>query len=340
MTATPNQIARIDGVTADVFAAELHPRGLPFAMNGLVANWQAVRQAATSPQQAAAYLRGLDSGLPTTVLEANPAVGGRFAYGPDMYDFNFNRQQKTLTAGLNQLLSLLDHPRPPAIYIQSTPTATHLPRFAQDNPNPLLPPTISPRVWIGNVTRAQTHNDYEDNIACVAAGTRRFTLFPPEQVKNLYIGPFDHTPSGRPISLASIEEPDFERFPKLREALDSAIVADLGPGDAIFIPKYWWHHVQAQSTFNILVNYWWGTPSEPLEHPGFCFNDAILAIKDLPPHEKDYWKTMFDLFIFQTEGDPVTHIPSRHRGGLGKPTPASRASLLRELQKSLSGGKF
>ena len=35
------------------------------------------------------------------------------------------------------------------------------------------------------------------------------------------------------------------------------MVADLEPGDAIYIPALWWHAVQATGELNVLVNYWW-----------------------------------------------------------------------------------
>ncbi len=330
-------VPTLDGVTPEQFVRDVMPAARPVVFKGLVSRWPAVGQGLASPQAAASYLKAMDLGMPTTVLEAGAQVEGRFAYGPDMYDFNFNRSSRSISAGIDQLLGLIAHPNPPYVYVQSTPLAQYMPRFAAENPNPLLPPQIGPRIWISNATRAQTHNDNDYNIACVVAGRRRFTLFPPEQVTNLYIGPFERTPSGRPISLASLEAPDFDAHPKLREAIATAEVAELEPGDALYIPRYWWHHVQSLERFNILINYWWGTPANPLENPVLCFNDAILAIKDLPPAERDYWKAMFDHYIFQTGGDPVAHIPEKHQGGLGRHTREIRTGLIRALQQAFTG---
>jgi len=325
------------GVTPERFAREIMPAAQPVILKGLVSDWPAVAQARHSVEAVAGYIKAMDRGMTTTLLESQNTVQGRFAYGPDMAEFNFNRRNKTVSEGIDQLLSVIGRENPPYIYIQSTPIPQYLPQFAAENRNPLLPPQIAPRIWISNATRAQTHNDNDYNIACVVAGRRRFTLFPPEQVKNLYIGPLEHTPSGRPISLASLEAPDFDTFPKLREAIAHAQVAELEPGDALYMPRYWWHHVQALDRFNVLVNYWWGTPANPLENPVTCFNNAILAIKDLPPAERDYWKAMFDHYIFQTDGDPVAHIPPRHQGGLGRHTREIRASLIRALQQAVTG---
>ena len=79
-----------------------------------------------------------------------------------------------------------------------------------------------PRVWFGNRVTVQTHYDISSNIACVVAGRRRFTLFPPEQLVNLYVGPLEFTLAGQPISMVKLEQPDFERYPRFRQALAAA----------------------------------------------------------------------------------------------------------------------
>src|SRR3569623_828266 len=169
------------GVTTVFIIREILPAARPVLMKGFAAHWPAVAKARAGTEHIAAYLKGMDNGVPTTVLEAPHRVCGRFTYGADMHDFNFNKRHKPVSAGIAQLLGLIDRPSPPSVYIQSTPTLEHLPRFAAENPNPILPPHIAPRIWISNTTRAQTHNDYDHNIAVVVAGRRRLTLVPPEQ---------------------------------------------------------------------------------------------------------------------------------------------------------------
>ena len=323
--------------TPDVFVREILPQARPTLLKGLVATWPAVTQGQTSAEAVGAYLKAMDSGRLATVLEAGSATRGRFAYGPDMHDFNFNRRTRSISDGIDQLLGLINHPNPPYVYIQSTPVAQYLPRFMAENVNPLLAPFVIPNIWISNQTRAQTHNDNDHNIACVIAGRRRFTVFPPDQTGNLYIGPLEHTPSGRAISLASLEEPDFTKYPRLREAIRHAQVAEMEPGDALYLPRYWWHHVQSLDRFNVLVNYWWGTPPNPLENPVTCFNMALLALKDLPAAERKYWHAMFNDYIFSEDKAPIAHIPVKHQGGLGPQTAEIRNGLIRALQQILRG---
>src|SRR6185295_10671014 len=100
-----------------------------------------------------------------------------------------------------------------------------------------------------NRTRIAAHHDLPDNLACVVAGRRRFTLFPPEQLNNLYVGPLDFTPAGQPISRVDIDTPDLETYPRFAEALNAARRAELGPGDAVYIPALWWHDVLSLEDF-------------------------------------------------------------------------------------------
>ncbi|MDI7776080.1 cupin-like domain-containing protein [Asticcacaulis sp. EMRT-3] len=327
----------VTDVTLRSFGEEIFPAGRPVLFKGLVKMWPAVARAETGIDAMSAYLKGMDNGQLTAVLEANNKTSGRFAYATDMNEFNFIRRNKTISDGIDAILAARHQEHAPYIYVQSALIHQFLPAFLADNPCPLLPPSIQPRIWISNATRAQIHNDTADNLACVAAGHRRFTLFPPEQLANLYIGPMEHTPSGRAISLASLEEPDYERFPRLAEALKHAQIAEMEPGDALYVPKYWWHHVQSLDPFNVLINYWWGHQVRGSENPLGAFMAALLSVKDPNPNEKTYWKAMFDHYIFQTGGDPVAHIPEGHQGGLGPLNPHLRAEILRNLQSLLSG---
>jgi hypothetical protein len=215
-----------------------------------------------------------------------------------------------------------------------------LPEFIPRNPAPFLPQQVVPRLWVGSAVRTQTHQDPEHNLACVIAGRRQFLLFPPEQVANLYIGPIDKA-FPPPLSLVDPTAPDFDRFPKYRLALQAARVAHLQAGDAIFMPKHWWHHVSSIEPYNVLVNYWWGDDARGLERPMDCFLTALLAIKHLPPGERAYWRAMFDTYIFgnptgdlgeDAGEDPLAHIPAALQGVLGKLDLERRARLKQQLR--------
>jgi hypothetical protein len=308
----------------------------PVVIEGALEHWPALAAGRSSAAAMNEYLKSMDTGAFVEVLEAPRETQGRFFYTPDLRGFNFSHRRRRVAETLDHLLRSLGDPKAPFIAIQSLALANHLPEFPQRNPAPFLPAQVLPRLWVGGAVCTQTHHDPEHNLACVIAGRRRFLLFPPEQLANLYIGPIDK-PFPPPLSLVDPAAPDFDRFPKFHRALQAARVAHLEAGDAIFMPKYWWHHVTSLEPYNVLVNYWWGNDARGLEHPMECFLTALLAIKDLPPGERVYWRAMFDTYVFRMHGedadaDPVGHIPTALQGLLGKLGPDLRARLKQQLR--------
>jgi hypothetical protein len=135
--------------------------------------------------------------------------------------------------------------------------------------------------------------------------------------------------------MVDFRNPDFARFPRFREALASAMVAELEPGDAIYIPPLWWHHVEALDAINILVNYWW-QDSPPDAGPGMaCLGHGILSIGHLPETERRAWRALFDHYVFRLDGDPAAHIPPHARGVLGESTPTLRRRIKEFLVRSI-----
>jgi hypothetical protein len=199
---------------------------------------------------------------PIEVLRAEPSEEGRFHYSPDGRSLNFVRGQANLPLFLGALREHSKAARPHAIVVQGLRADLHLPGFGEHHPMPLVPAGTEPRIWIGNASTVATHSDPVDNVAVVVAGRRRFTLFPPQSEDDLYLGPTHPTPAGTPVSMVHVTSPDLNRFPRFEAALEAGEEAELLPGDAIFIPKDWFHHVQALEPFNMLVNYWWDASTE------------------------------------------------------------------------------
>jgi hypothetical protein len=332
-----NRIAEWRDVDRATFANEIVPRHRPAVLKGLVKNWPAVEAVSASPAAVCEYLAGFYRGAPVEAFVGAPEIGGRFFYRPDMAGFNFERKRARLTDFLGYLLSQMEVEGRPALYIGASPVQETLPGFERANSLNLIgdKPAV-PRIWIGNDITVTTHFDLSDNIACVVAGRRRFVIFPPSELPNLYVGPLDHTMAGQPASMVSLHEPDFEKYPKFRQALDAAEVAELEPGDAIYIPSLWWHHVDSLDPFNILVNYWWddapadaGSPFEALAH-------GILTIGALPEARREEWRILFDHYVFRKNGDPAAHLAPEHRGILGTSTPQLRARMKQFLMNALS----
>jgi len=323
------QILVRHGIDLKAFREEILPAGLPVVLKDLVKDWPAVRAGRDSPRALADYLRGFDRGKQVAVLEGPPSIRGHFFYRDDMRGMNFERRPATISTTIERLLAQAGDPNPPALYIESTPTPEYLPPFAGENANPLLPPAVTPRIWLGNTLVVQTHFDLSSNIACVVGGRRRFTLFPPEQLPNLYVGPIEFTISGPPISMVPLRNPDLARFPRFAEALAASQVAELTPGDAIFIPYGWWHHVEALEPFNVLANYWWNDARQ-VGSPFDCMLHAILSLRDLPPDQRAVWHTLFEHYVFTSGDESMGHLPREQRGMLGPPSP-ERAQAIRAI---------
>lgn len=305
------------GVTPEIFAAEILPRYEPAVMRGLVAGWPAVRTASL-----AGYLAPLATASPVDGLALPPAAKGRIGYRADVSGFTFALDKVPFIQALANIsrLSTLDPSTAPAAVVQSAPVAECLPGFANENALPLPTPGAHPRIWLGTSVTTPAHIDESHNIACVVAGRRRFTLFPPDAVGGLYLGPLDFTPTGSPISMVDFAAPDFARFPRFRDALSHAQVAELAPGDAIFIPTLWWHHVESLARFNALVNYWWQAAGD--EPPAGSVYDALmhaaLNLQGTAPAHRQAWGALFRHFLFDADAMPAAHIPEPRRGVLGK----------------------
>jgi len=200
----------------------------------------------------------------------------------------------------------------------------------------LIRGSVIESIWVGNRTCIAPHFDNTENIACVVGGRRRFTLFPPDQIGNLYPGPLDLTPAGQPISLVNVRKPDLDRFPLFAEALRAAEVAELAPGDAVYIPALWWHNVEALEDFNVLVNYWWRDVPDYFDSPSMSLLHCLLTIKSLPPEQRRAWRAVFDYLIFQPEGTALGHLPAESRRLFGDLTEAKAERIRSLLLKSLA----
>ena len=311
-----------------VFENEIFPANQPAVLRGLLRNWPAVQAGRQSRTSVVDYFKRVDTGGTVNAIVGPPEIKGRFFYSDDYQDFNFVPRDVSISTALDTLVSLAEDAQPPAIALQAMHVPDIMPSFLGDNTMPLLDSDIVPRVWISNRSMIAAHFDNNHNIACVVSGSRRFTVFPPEQVSNLYIGPLLKTPGGSPISVVDLREPDYTRFPRFRQALESAQEAVLGPGDAIYIPILWWHGVESLDPLNILVNYWWNDAISAHHKPILGLIHSMALMSGLPADQREAWRTFFDYFAFQTDGDPGAHLPSDLRDVMGKLSSADRDQVM------------
>ena len=308
----------------------------PLLLRGLVRHWPIVRAAEDSPTAVEAYLRSFYQGATVNAVYGEPGHLGRLFYNEDISGFNFQAVPARLDKVLDEIRGQSHAENPAGVYMGSTSVDAVLPGFRSENDIELegFDPLVF--IWMGNRSRIAAHYDLPDNIACCAAGQRRFTLFPPGEIANLYPGPIDFTPAGQTISMVDFEEPDFECFPRFRKALEQAQLAVLEPGDAVYIPSMWWHHVEGQNDLNVLVNYWWRPVPAYMDTPANVLEYALLAMRDLPRKEREAWRAIFDFYVFDFEEKSVGHIPEGRRGVLAPMSDTLARRLRAQLLKKLN----
>ena len=284
-------------------------------------------------------LRATATDTPVGVFMADPGVGGRYFYDESLRGFNFERGQESLKQLLDELERLADVGNPPGLYAGAIPLQGGLGPLAEQHPMRLLRADTQrlTSLWLGNAGRTATHWDLPHNIAVVVGGQRRFTLFPPDQYPNLYVGPIDRTLAGQPVSLVDPEAPDFARYPRFAEAQNAAVTATLSPGDALFIPTLWFHHVAAESPVGALINFWWRDAADYMMTPLTTLLHGLLTIRDLPVRERELWRQLFDHYLFNANDETHAHIPDAARGFLGQMTDEQSRRLRAFLISSLGG---
>lgn len=309
----------IEVASLEEFQRQIGENYEPLVVRQLARDWSIVKAAAQSADAASAYLKKFDRGglLPLVVCPAE--TGGRLFYDNNYDGFNFTREELTLSKGLDRMLTRTGSD--PFSFFQCIPVATAVPGLEGELTNPIVPENTRPHIWIGSRITVAAHFDEAKNVAIVAAGRRRFTLFPPEQVNNLYVGRLDFTPAGQPISLADLKTPDFERHPRFREALAAAYSVELSAGDAIYIPVPWWHHVESLENLNVLVNYWWDGALAASGLPFTALIHAIQAYRHLAGPERDAWKALVEHYAFESDGDPAAHLAPHNPGILAPMNP-------------------
>ena len=325
-------------VDVDALPDDLLRGDKPFVLRGAFARWPVVQAARQSDEALARYLMSFYRGMMIGLFQIAPEGKGRAFYADEtLSSFNFTRHSATLDQVLTGLLGLASAAEPPSLYVGSTTVEAVLPGFLDANRMGLGERDSLVSLWLGNRSRVAAHYDLPDNLAVVAAGRRRFTLFPPEQLHNLYMGPLDPTPAGQPISLVDFTAPDFERFPRFAQALEAGQVAELEAGDAIFIPSMWFHHIEGLSPVNLLINAWWRQTPAHVDSPLNALHLALATIRDLPEKERRIWQHHFQHFVFDADASTWAHIPQDAQGLLGPIDETlsrrARAYLLSQLKR-------
>mmetsp|Transcript_63628 Transcript_63628/g.197169 ORF Transcript_63628/g.197169 Transcript_63628/m.197169 type:complete len:306 (-) Transcript_63628:7-924(-) len=101
-----------------------------------------------------------------------------------------------------------------------------------------------------------SHYDLNQNFFLQLRGAKRFVLFPP-LVGARAFAPF---PVGHPrdrCAVLRLDRPDYREFPFAQHAHGAAVEAVVEPGDCLFLPLGWWHHVESLAPENVSLNFWY-----------------------------------------------------------------------------------
>jgi len=308
----------------------------PVVLRGLVRHWPVVQAAVESTAAVDAYLRRFYADALVNAVYGEPGQKGRLFYNEDLSGFNFQTVRARLDKVLDDIRGQSHAEDPAGVYIGSTNVDNVLPGFRSENDIRVDGHDPLAFIWLGNHSRIAAHFDLPDNVACCVAGRRRFTLFPPAEIANLYPGPIDFTPAGQIISMVDFENPDFDRFPRFEQALRAAQVVDLEPGDAVYLPSMWWHHVEGTDILNVLINYWWRSVPDYMDTPVNVLEYALLSLRDLPRAQREAWRAIFDYYVFDFDPESIRHIPEKRHGVLATMDQNAARRLRAQLLKKLN----
>ena len=302
--AEKKRVAEVNTSAQTILPDSLLTASEPWVARGFTDSWPLAAAGKQGFQSALSYLETFYGGRPVKAILAEPQHLGRFFYNEDMTGFNFYTVETTLRRLFSQLIKFQSTPNAPAVYLGSAEVSNLLPGLSAENSLVTELSNATMSLWIGNQSRVAAHFDFPRNLACCVVGKRRFTLFPPEQAKNLYIGPWDLTPAGQPISLVDFKNPDYSAFPRFKEAESNMWTVDLDVGDALYIPSLWWHQVEGLSAINGLINFWWHEADTGELSPLNTLKSASKLIKALPKDQQRAMKCLFDTYVFEENAEP------------------------------------
>ncbi|MDC8831253.1 cupin-like domain-containing protein [Alteromonas gilva] len=338
-----NRVLVLDGITPHTIPYDdLFALNKPVILKGLVKDWPLVQTARQSRQAVMDQLCEQDTGHPLLVYRGAPPINARFGYNKSCTGFNYTSEKARLADVVQEIAANIDQAQHDYLYINSLRFDQGLPGLSKANTldfdhDEFINNQPVPKIWIGTESVAAAHFDQPKNIACCVLGKRRFTLFAPQQVENLYPGPLHPTPGGQVVTTANLAKPDFTQYPRLKTALENAYIADLEPGDGLYYPSMWWHEVEALDRFNIMVNFWWMTAKPYLGNAMDVLMHGMLSLRDKPTQEKAAWRALFDYYVFGDAKNVTAHLPQECHGPLAEINELSarrlRAMLLNNINR-------
>lgn len=254
----PISLERIDNPSPEFFRRRYLDKRRPVVITGLASRWRAVTR--WSPE----FLQREFGHHPIVVERSR-------SQRPSNDPMEFLRNRYYEDAQLGKIVGVMmsgQHP-PGAYYVTYSTIFEKAPELLQDFevlPRVLGIPshypealrnrlTLRPGFWFGPAgTVSAAHFDRQENFNAQITGRKKWTLYAPEDSRHLYY-PSLEMPTVI-FSPVDIEAPDLQRFPAFAEAQPHETI--LEPGEILFIPSGWWHHVRTLE-LSISLNFWWWT---------------------------------------------------------------------------------
>jgi len=326
------RVKEASGAIEDVDLNKLIAENRPVICKNAAKDWKILSYKDSSLDAICAYLRDNHNDKPIVQFSTEAESQGRFFYNEDMTGFNFKSERIQFDSFLENISRLEGQKNAPAYYMGSTDISTYFPELLCENGLPKdndvfreYSPFVS--LWMGNRTVAATHYDFSNNLICNLYGRRKVTLFPPDQISNLYPGPIEPTPAGQVVSMVNLRKPDFETYPNFHLALAQSYEITLQAGDILFYPAMWWHEIEGLDDFNVMMNYWWNMAPPSMDSPMTTLLHAMSSLRGRSLQEKQAWRALFDYYIFDEPELATVHLPEKILGALGPLGDSDRRKL-------------
>jgi hypothetical protein len=229
------EVIRLERPDVEQFQREFVATGTPVILTGVLEEWELARW---SPER----LRAEHGDLLGIVRPGLVESGGPPHAGASIRDFAQLIDELEAPGGAApRYLAYNELPAALSAAIRHPP---YFPRSDYEDP---------PNIWLGPAgTVTHLHRDGTDNLFAQIWGSKRFTLYSPDQRPFLYAWA---TPAGNGLDGCDVDpdQPDYNRFPLFRQARKTECVVEAG--ELFFLPEGWFHHVRSLAP-SLSVNFW------------------------------------------------------------------------------------
>lgn len=135
------------------------------------------------------------------------------------------------------------------------------------------------------------HYDQDHNFYVQVTGTKRFVLIPPWESEKMHPYPQIHPRNHK--AQVDFDRPNFEKTP-LYSSIKEAYIAELSPGQVLYIPPYWWHHVRSHTRSVSLASWSQSGVYRKMRYGLYKRNFVVDTLKNDSPAQMAAFKYMIE----------------------------------------------